>query len=162
MLAVGLEASDFLRLAIFGGLVGFAAFCISYGLVVWRRRNGVASRGGLRRWGLRVCGMALLGVAGSWAFNEFQTREGIAVGSDLFVLQSRRDANLTFLAPADASVQAGDVVAEFMLPAQEGKLAVLGHQQAQALAKREAVKARPLPLDPTLLQNQAQARAQLT
>src|SRR5829696_7327173 len=162
MSGVGLEASDFLRLAILGGLVGFAAFCISYGLLVWRKRNGVASPGESRRWGLRLGAMALLGMAGSWAFNEFQTREGIAVGSDLFVVQSRRDANVTFLAPADASVQAGDVVAEFMLPAQEGKLAVLGHQRAQALAKREAVKSRPLPLDATLLQNQAQARAQLT
>src|SRR5215208_4926293 len=162
MSGVGLEASDFLRLAILGGLVGFAAFCISYGLLVWRKRNGVASRGGSRRWGLRLAVMALLGLAGTWALNEFRTREGIAVGSDLFVVQSRRDANVTFLAPADASVQAGDVVAEFMLPAQEGKPAVLGHQRAQALAKREAVKSRPLPLDPTLLQNQAQARAQLT
>src|SRR5829696_2525001 len=41
----------------------------------WRKRNGVASRGGSRRWGLRLAVMALLGLAGTWALNEFRTRE---------------------------------------------------------------------------------------
>jgi hypothetical protein len=34
-----IEVSGILRVAILNGVTGFAGFCISYGLYVWRKRN---------------------------------------------------------------------------------------------------------------------------
>jgi hypothetical protein len=109
------EGSDLLRIAVLSGLVGFACFCISYGVFVWRRRNSTNGRPSSRATKLAQA-LVLIGVVGiglSWTTNEFQGRTGIAGGSDLFVVHSRQESASQQITSAD-TVKQGDVVAEFL------------------------------------------------
>jgi len=35
------EGSEVLRVAVLSAVIGFAGFCISYGVYVWRKRNAI-------------------------------------------------------------------------------------------------------------------------
>jgi hypothetical protein len=156
------EGKDLLRIAVLSGVIGFAAFCLSYGLFVWRKRN--AANGASRPREIRAAQIfALLGCAGialSWAFNEFQGRNGIAGGSDIFVVHARRESAAQNITAAD-TVEKGDVVAEFLSPADRTRVAAVEVQQAQARAKREAIQDGVLQIDEALLQEQAHLRSEL-
>lgn len=157
------EANDLLRLAIFSGLLGFAAFCISYSVLVWRRRNsGTASRLTWIR-GLSYVSLLLgcIGIFYAWAASELQRRDGIASGSELFVVHARRDSVVQNLATGE-EVAPGEAVAEFLPPANEARLAVLERQEAAARARLRVAQVNPVPVDPLLLQHYAHLRQQLT
>lgn len=157
-----MEGKDFLRFALFSGLIGFAVFCISYSSHVWFRRNGARSRPA--SWQLRgaqiAVGLGIFGISAAWALNEFQGRSGIAGGSDLFVVPARRDSTAHTVTSAE-TVTKGDIVAEFLSPADRSQLAALDLQQDQARARWEATQSRPLQFDQALLQEQSQLRTQV-
>jgi hypothetical protein len=156
------EGKDLLRIAVLSGVLGFAAFCLSYGLFVWRKRN--AANGAPRPRAVRAAQIfALLGCAGialSWAFNEFQGRTGIAGGSGIFVVHARRESAAQNITTAD-TVEKDDVVAEFLSPADRTRVGAVEVQQAQARAKREAIRSGVLQMDEALLQEQAHLRSEL-
>jgi hypothetical protein len=158
-----LDGKEFLRIAIFSGVLGFAVFCLSYSLLMWRKRNSVNSR--RPTWTRRVAYLfAILGGAGllaTWGFSELESREGTAGGSDLFVVHARRDNAMMRLRPND-EVKAGEVVAEFIPPANQSQLAIKDFQQAQAQVRKEAIRAKPLSVDQGLVQREAQLRSQIT
>jgi prefoldin subunit 5 len=156
------EGSEILRVAVLSGVIGFAGFCISYGLYVWRRRNS-----GNRRFKSRAMTLvqllAFLGgaaIAVSWAFNEFQGRSGIAGGSDVFVVNARRESFAQQITSADTVAQ-GDVVAEFLSPADRTRLAAIDLQVSQAKAKKDAIANKVLQSDEALLQEQTHLRSEL-
>jgi hypothetical protein len=157
-----MEGQQLLRIAVLSGVLGFAAFCVSYGVFVWRRRNA-ASRT-FTPGVIKVAqGLALLGCAGialSWASNEFQGRTGIAGGSDIFVLHARRESAAQRLTSAE-TVEQGEVVAEFLSPADRTRVAAVEIQQAQSRAKRQAIQSGVLQMDEALLQEQAHLRSEL-
>jgi hypothetical protein len=158
---IAVEGKDFLRLVIFSGIVGFGIFCLSYGIHVWRKRNASLSRKRTpaiclaQAVGLFGC----LSMAGSWAFNEFQGRGGVAGGGDLFVVHARKDSTPRKL-PSGESVENGAVLAEFMSPPDEARMAAIEAQQAKAKAKRDAIRSSPLVFDQGLLQEQSHLRAE--
>ncbi len=158
-----LDGKEFLRIAIFSGVLGFAVFCLSYSLLMWRKRNSVNSR--RPTWTRRVAYLfATLGGAGllaTWGFSELESREGTAGGSDLFVVHARRDNAMMRLRPYD-EVKAGEVVAEFIPPANQSQLAIKDFQQAQAQVRKEAIRVKPLSIDQGLVQREAQLRSQIT
>src|SRR5215203_4263490 len=159
---VALEGKDFLRLVIFSGIAGFAFFCVSYGVYVWKKRNAPGSQStssGIPAAGQVLVLLGALALASSWAFNEFQGRNGVAGGGDLFVVHARRDSSAQKI-PADVEVAEGAVLAEFMSPADQARLTAIEAQQAKARAKREATKASPLLFDQALLQEQSYLRAE--
>lgn len=160
---LALNGSDFLRVAIFSAALGFAIFCASYGVMVWRKRN--KGRGSEPTWARRlsyaVVFLGLLGLATSWGFSELERREGIAGGNDLFVVHARRDNTSLRLTPRD-EVGSGEVIAEFVPPANQTQLAVKDIQQAQAQVKKEAIRVKPLPIDQSLVQRESQIRTQIT
>jgi len=88
------EGSEILRVAVLSGVIGFAGFCISYGFYVWRKRNSVnrAPKPLTTRLALALACLGCATIALSWALNEFQGRNGIAGGSDLFVVNARRES----------------------------------------------------------------------
>ena len=158
---MAVEGKDFLRLVVFSGIIGFGIFCLSYAIHVWRKRNASLSR--RRAPAVRLAqAVGLFGcfsMAGSWAFNEFQGRDGVAGGGDLFVVHARKDSTPRNL-PAGGSVKEGAVVAEFMSPPDQARMASIEAQQAKATAKREAVQFSPLVVDQGLLQEQSHLRAE--
>jgi len=121
------ESIDLLRIAIFSGVLGFAAFCASYSLLVWRKRNSRNDQQPSRIQRLAdVCILlGAIGLLGTWAFTQLEERAGIAGGSDLYVVRAHQDSVAIRLTPQD-EVQAGQVIAEFVSPAN------------QRLAQREA------------------------
>jgi diguanylate cyclase (GGDEF)-like protein len=97
----------------------------------------------------------------TWGFSELESREGTAGGSDLFVVHARRDNAMMRLRPYD-EVKAGEVVAEFIPPANQSQLAIKDFQQAQAQVRKEAIRVKPLSIDQGLVQREAQLRSQIT
>lgn len=159
---LALEGGDFLRVAIFGGVLGLAVFFASYSLLVWRKRNSRHSHP--PRLAHKLCSaLVILGVGSvtlTWAFREAERREGIAGGNNLFVVYGRRD-NTTLRLIATDVVKARDIVAEFVPAARQSQMDVLTFQAAQARARKDAVGAKPLPIDQTLLQREGLIHARL-
>src|SRR5438105_2984781 len=156
------EGSEILRVAILSGVIGFAGFCVSYGFYVWRKRNSTNRRSKSRARTLaQVC--AFLGcatIALSWAFNEFRGRIGIAGGSDVFVVNARRETFAQQITLAGTVTQ-GEVVAEFLSPADRSRLAAIDLQISQAKAKKEAIANKAFQSDEALLQEMAHLRSEL-
>ena len=156
------EGSEILRLAILSGVIGFAGFCISYGFYVWHKRNSTNRRSKSRATTL-VQVLAFLScatIALSWAFNEFQGRNGIAGGSDVFVVNARRESFAQQITSAETVAQ-GEVVAEFLSPADRTRLAAIDVQISQAKVKKEAIANKVLQSDEALLQEQTHLRSEL-
>jgi hypothetical protein len=157
-----IEGGEILRIAVFSGATGFAAFCLSYGVYVWRKRN--AAHGRRKRLPTRLAQLlAVLGcgaIAVAWASNEFRGRAGIAGGSDVFVVTARSDTSAQQITSAETAAQ-GDVVAQFLTPADRARLAGIDIQRSQAQAKREAIASKVLQSDEALLQEQAHLRSEL-
>jgi hypothetical protein len=159
---VPIELSQVLRLALLSGVVGFAGFCLSYALYVWRRRNSPARgpRSRLNRLGQAVTLLGAATIAVSWAFHEFQGRSGIVGGSDLFVVHAKRETAAEQITSADI-VSTGDVIAEFLSPADRTRLAGIDLQRGQALAKKGAIENKVLQIDEALLGQQTHAQSAL-
>src|SRR5664279_4723635 len=150
-----IEGSGILRVAILSGVIGFAGFCISYGLYVWRKRN--AAHGSRRPLPTRLAQLlALLGCAAialTWAFNEFRGRTGIAGGNDVFVVTTRGDISAQQITSAE-TIARGDVVAQFLTPADRSRLAGIDLQKDRARANQQAIASKVLQSDEALLQEQ--------
>jgi hypothetical protein len=156
------EGSEILRVAVLSGVIGFAGFCISYGFYVWRKRNSInrATKPLTAKLALALACLGCATIALSWAFNEFQGRNGIAGGSDVFVVNARRESFTQQIISAETVAQ-GDVVAEFLSPADRTRLAAVDLQISQAEAKREAIANKVLQSDEALLQEQTHLRSEL-
>jgi multidrug resistance efflux pump len=148
-------------LALFGAFAGFAVFCACYAFHVWFRRNPSQAGGSslVTRVGMLTAAVGALGFAACWAQDRFVLRQGVVSGDGLFVVHARHDAEIRV--NAEDRVRAGDVVAELHPPSRDAELAVYDRQIEEANARVEAVAARPLQLDPALLQEQAQLRAEV-
>jgi hypothetical protein len=96
----------------------------------------------------------------SWAFNEFQGRSGIAGGSDVFVVDMRRESFTQKITSA-VTVAQGEVVAEFLSPADRTRLAAIDLQISQARAKREATANKVLQSNEAFLQEQTHLHSEL-
>ena len=138
------EGSEILRVAILSGVIGFAGFCVSYGFYVWRKRNSTNRKSKSRARTLaHVC--AFLGcatIALSWALNEFRGRIGIAGGSDVFVINARRETFAQQITLAGTVTQ-GEVVAEFLSPADRSRLAAIDLQIPKRRRRRKLSRTRP-------------------
>src|SRR5438270_4760265 len=156
------EGSEILRVAILSGVIGFAGFCISYGFYVWHKRNSTNRRSKSQATTL-VQVLAFLScatIAISWAFNEFQGRNGIAGGRDVFVVKARREGFAQQITSAETVAQ-GEVVAEFLSPDDRTRLAAIDVQISQAKVKKEAIANKVLQSDEALLQEQTHLRSEL-
>jgi hypothetical protein len=102
----------------------------------------------------------LTGALGTWIVNEFSERSGVIGGNDLFVIRSKRDANIHYLA-AEGSVTEGKLLVEFTPPGIAAQLTVLDSQIKEAEAKLQALDLSPLVIDSTLLHEQSQLQAQI-
>jgi hypothetical protein len=156
------EGSEILRVAILSGVIGFAGFCVSYGFYVWRKRNSTnrSPRSFAVKLAQVLAFLSCATIALSWAFNEFQGRGGIAGGSDIFVVNARRESFAQQITSAE-TVAKGDVVAEFLSPADRTRLAAIDLQISQAKAKKEAIINKVLQSDAALLQEEAHLRSEL-
>jgi hypothetical protein len=156
------EGSEVLRVAVLSAVIGFGGFCISYAIHVWRKRNAIHRPA--RPLPLKLGQICLLlgcaTIALSWAFNEFQGRIGIAGGSDVFVVKARNENFAQQITTADRVAQ-GDVIAEFLSPADRTRLAGIELQLSQAQAKKAAIEHKVLQHDEALLQEQTHLRSEL-
>jgi hypothetical protein len=158
-----LEGKELLRIAIVGGVLGFAAFGASYSLLVWRKRNSRNDhQPSLMRRLAYVCIFSgTIGLLGKWAFSELEAREGIIAGHDLYVVHARRDSASVRLPPRD-EVEAGEVIAEFVFPTNQRQRTLNDLRLAQSQMQMGAGRAGPLVIDPDLLQREAQTRSRIT
>ena len=156
------EGSEILRVGILSGVIGFAGFCVSYGFYVWRKRNSTnrSPRSTAVKLAQVLAFLSCATIALSWAFNEFQGRSGIAGGSDIFVVNAHRESFAQQITSAE-TVAKGDVVAEFLSPADRTRLAATDLQISQAKAKKEAITNKVLQSDEALLQEEAHLRSEL-
>lgn len=152
-------AGDLLRVAMIAAISGFGVFCASYAVAVWRRRNREGANP-LIRVGILLCAVGSLAAGALWGIGYMAERSGIVDGSDLFVVHSRGDASLLRLTDRDEA-KTGDVVADFLPPGIDAQLAVLDSQIREAELRLDALETRALPVDPILVQRQAQLRSRL-
>ena len=93
-------------------------------------------------------------------FTEFRGRNGIAGGRDVFVVAARSDLPAQQITAAE-TVTAGDVVAEFLTPADRTRIVGIELQRTQAQAKKEAIASKVLQADEALLEEQTHLRSEL-
>jgi hypothetical protein len=156
MLTTGTEL---LKIALFAGLIGLAAFCLSYAVLVWTRRNNFSWLSPAGRFALALFLIGSLGAVSIVALSSLDAREGLVDGSNLFVVHARRDS-LPSLTDAD-QVANGKVIAEFVPASGQGKREMLNLQKEKAQAESDRTKFKALDLDQALLQEQVQLRSML-
>ncbi len=159
-----------LRFALISGLIGFAAFCASYALHVWRRRNAaVSGRQGsftatARSWSTFLIVAGALGIAIALAVRELDRPEGVLLGDGLFTVRAPDDdLRLAYLFQADTA-RKGDVVARLESPKAEAKVRELNLRCQRLEMERDALLLDPPQLDPELVrryQNTVASRHQL-
>ena len=152
-----------LRFALLSGLIGFAAFCISYALLVWRRRNtsapgSQASRPErLRRWAacLFLAGGVTVGIA--LAVRELDRAEGVLAGDGLFAIRAPgEEFRLTYLADS-RTVGEGDLLARLESPeatAEVRQFELEGHRLEK---ERDALLLDCLKVDPEVVRRHQNA-----
>ena len=155
-----MEGHDLLRVALLGGVIGFAVFCFSYAIFVWRRRNsaGRAPTSRIIKLAQVLAAAGVIGLVASWSLNEFQDRAGIAEGNGLFVVRARSSPVRSVF--TGEAVTEGEVVADFLSPSDRAWIDAVATKKAQAAAKRKATEQGVLQLDEGLLQEQSHQRAE--
>jgi hypothetical protein len=84
---------------------------------------------------------------------------GLRKAAILYVVHARKDGAAVHLTPRD-EVQDGEVIAEFVLPADQRQRTLNDLQLAQAQMRAEATRVNPLVIDQALVQGEAQTRSQ--
>lgn len=152
-----------LRFALLSGVIGFAAFCISYALLVWRRRNAsVASappmpRETWRRWAFLLFVTGGLAIGIGLAVREIDRHEGVLSGDGLYAVRSPGDDfRLTYLAE-DTTVAEGEVIARLESPEAVAKAKELELECKRLEKERDALQLDSLMLDPELVRQHQNA-----
>ncbi len=151
-----------LRFVLISGLVGFAVFCISSAVLVWRRRQTSARRrtgggGTLRPVGtsLLVAGLLCLGVA--VAVREVNRVEGMLSSKGLYAIRaSDDDYQVTYLLEG-TTVSQGTVIARFESPEAEAQVQELQLKCQRLIKQRAALQLEPLELDNELVRHHQNA-----
>ncbi len=156
-----IEGSTLLRIVIFSAFVGFVLFCASYATHVWLKRNKSNRSAGtwILKAGILLAIAGMLGAGASWTLNRFTDRSGIVDGGGLFVVHARRDGHVTMTTRQD--IAAGDVIATYQPPGQDERLRIIDGRIDEARARIGALHARPVEIDPLLLQAREQLRGRL-
>ena len=152
-----------LRFALLSGLIGFAAFCISYALLVWRRRN-TSARGSqaprsekLRRWAacLFLAGGIAVGIA--LAVRELDRAEGVLAGDGLFAIRTPgEEFRLTYLADS-RTVGEGDLLARLESPEATAEVRQFELEGRRLEKERDALLLDCLKLDPEMVRRHQNA-----
>lgn len=148
-----------LRFALISGLFGFAAFCVSYALLVWRRRNRAVAgprfspARALRRWSACLVLVGILTMGITVAVRELDRAEGVLSSDGLYAIRMPDDAYcVTYLAEAE-QVREGDLVARLESPAAEAQVQQLELQCQRLEKERDALRLRALDLDHELVRH---------
>jgi len=149
-----MDPSYVLNLVVLSGLIGFAFFCISYTLHMWKRRRAGSDRarpegltGLLTTWGPRAIVLGMVMLAGVLVFSELTDRTGLLDGDGLFTVRAHKTRKLQDLA-ATSHVRKGDVLAHFYAPEDQARADMLALDLKCLAARREAIKQEALELDP--------------
>lgn len=152
-----------LRFALLSGLIGFAAFCISYALLVWRRRNASVAgappmpRETWRRWAFLLFVTGGLAIGVGIAVREIDRHEGVLSGDGLYAVRSPGDEfRLTYLAE-NTTVDEGEVIARLESPEAVAKAEELELECKRLEKERDAVRLDSLTLDPELVRQHQNA-----
>jgi len=158
-----MDPSYVLNLVVLSGLIGFAFFCISYTLHMWKRRRAGSDRarpegltGLLTTWGPRAIVLGMVMLAGVLVFSELTDRTGLLDGDGLFTVRAHKTRKLQDLA-ATSHVRKGDVLAHFYAPEDQARADMLALDLKCLAARREAIKQEALELDPELVRAHAAA-----
>lgn len=155
-----MDDSALLRFALISGLIGFAVFCASYTLEVWRRRNAQRSRretgfaARLRYGALLVVagGMAIVAIA--VAIRELDQPEGRLVSDDLFGVRAPADDLRLVSVFQGRTVKRGEILARLESPFAEAQVRQLECRLQRLEQQRETLQLKPLEPDPELVRQQ--------
>jgi HlyD family secretion protein len=156
------------RLLAASALVGLLAYCSSYVVQIWRKRNAKpadqARRSTTRRkiaWFCLFMGLVLTPSAGM--LREFTRSEATLTGEDLFVVRANEGMAVEWIQDRDA-VAAGEPLVRFGSGSRSSKADELRARLARAEAEKTVLELSPLTPDPELTrrhQAAAQERAQV-
>jgi hypothetical protein len=155
------------NLIIGGGAAGFAAYCGSYALHVWRTRNASRrSPGGRRRhvtlgWSIALVASGLLIMLVAFAQRYIADRRGVLSADNVFTLRLPEKSTVESLAPMssfagntggrDITIEAGSVLARFRSPQRAAEADALVLKQQVLQAEKRIVQRQPFPLDAELV-----------
>ncbi len=146
-----LEFNELLKVGILSGIIGFALFSASYAAQVWVKRNHFLNSSRRRFAGIGI----LIGVVGlffvgfGWIANTFQTRSGVIVPFGITVVTKPPGVPSISIVESD-EINEHDVIANFLPPSDQARLAALGIERERVAARRTALESEPLPVDAAL------------
>ena len=156
------------RLLAASAIIGLLAYCSSYVVQIWRKRNAkpadATRRSTTRRkiaWFCLFMGLVLTPSAGM--LREFTRTEATLTGEDLFVVRANDGMAVEFLQDRD-TVAAGEPLAKFGSGSRSAKADELRARLARAEAEKTVLELSPLNPDPELTRRHqavAQERAQV-
>jgi hypothetical protein len=151
------DDTSVLRFALLSGLIGFAVFCVSYAVQVWRRRNkSLKSKEpfsvlqSLKRFCFLAASLGILGIFVSLAIREVVRPAGLLEGNELVTIRAREDFDLEYLHAGD-TIRPGETLARFHDPNHAAKIAKLKLQRSGLLAEKDSLQLKPLMLDNDLV-----------
>ena len=156
-----MDAEKLFNVVVIAGVVGFAAYCASYALHVWRTRNrsiaGSDARPGRGPWWrvgklALVCGGLLLALA--WVQPYATDRTGVLAADGIYTVRAAEGCEVGELAGAGTTVEAGTVLARFISPEREAKAAALALKERALQAEMEIARREPPEPDPELVRRQ--------
>jgi len=154
------ETETVLHVALFSGILGFAAFCASYAFHVWRSRNAASARKNIRRgwnafvarWSLTALALGCILMLAAAIWREVRPREGVLTGDGLYTIRADENLKLEYVTNA-RTVRAGDVLARFRSPERQAEIAELELKRQILETQRQIIRLQPLAPDNELVRD---------
>ena len=149
------EDSTVIRLALASILIGFATYCVSYTVLIWRRRNATSNDKPMPFRGIFLAGIVLgLGLLSIGLIQrEAIKSDGVVSGENLFAVRGIEQGQIVELANKGA-VKAGDLLARFDAPHLNAELAELRIRESRLTSEVALLNLQPLPLNLDLIREQ--------
>ena len=155
-----METETVLHVALFSGILGFAAFCASYAFHVWRSRNSANSRktahrgwiAFVARWSVAALGTGCILMLAAAIWREVRPREGVLTGDGLYTVRADESLKLEYVTNA-RTVQAGEVLARFRSPERRAEITELELKRQILETQRQVIQLQPLAPDGELVRD---------
>ncbi len=151
------------RYLILSALIGLAAFCFSYAVLIWQRRNrhtravqGVDQQRRMRGWSctFALVGLSLMGLA--YTVRVVVAVNGTLSGDGLLAVRALDNASPAFVAEV-GRVEAGQVLARYDSADGQTRQKELAARLAQLVVERDALPLQPLAPDAELVRRHQNA-----
>lgn len=150
-----------LRFMVLSSVIGFFVFCVSYSVLVWKKRRKSTTASSpmtarIRGWSITALVLGCMGIMTTLVVREAVQAEGMLNGDGLHVV--RADSTMRVLQLAEEGpIKEGDVLARFSSTDIQEAIEQAELQKEQFAIQKERLALEPLPRNPNLVREHDKA-----